>query len=173
MYSFSGGISFQVFWFCCVCDHVQTGEIQVKDTIHWEQGIKWLEKNYLLRKSEVYIKKTKINKNSFWCHWKNDGAWHTQSAMLLYKWCHRSILIASMMSHLCQSDIIEMTFCKTFDNSAVAIVTDLWHHWCWSMAESIKSLKLWWRMAHNVCHASQNFSDFINWNAFNRNLRLS
>ena len=36
---------------------------------------------------------------------------------------------------------------KTFDNSVVAMVTDLCRHWYRGMADSIMSLKNWWRMA--------------------------
>ena len=34
-------------------------------------------------------------------------------------------------------DDILQGFNKTFDNSVVAMVTDLWRHWCRSMADSI------------------------------------
>ena len=40
-----------------------------------------------------------------------------------------------------------MGLSKIFDNSVVAMVLDLWHHWCTSIADSIKALKILWSMA--------------------------
>ena len=86
---------------------------------------------------------------------KSGGVWH---APIL--WRHRSFIRATMTSQ-CQNDVIGTTFCqkglsKTFDNSVVAMVTDLLRHWCGSMADSIKSLKISLSMADNVCHAPLN-----------------
>ena len=45
---------------------------------------------------------------------KNDGAWHTLSAMLLYQRRHRYVIEATMMSYWFQSDVIGMPFCQGF-----------------------------------------------------------
>ena len=46
---------------------------------------------------------------------------------------------------------------KTFDYSVVSMVTNLWRHWCRRTADSIKSLKMWWSMADNLCLVPSNF----------------
>ena len=58
--------------------------------------------------------------------------------MLLYKWRYSYIIIATMTSHWCQSE------------SSI-------RQWCRSMAVSIKSWKIWWSMADNVCQSPLNF----------------
>ena len=38
---------------------------------------------------------------------------HAQSAMLVYKWLHRSVTVATLTSYWFQSDIIRMPFCQS------------------------------------------------------------
>ena len=113
---------------------------------------------------------------------------------MAYTVCNASIQMMSkiyhqsnLTPHWYQSDIIATTFCqgvsKTFDESVVAMVTDIWCHWCRSMADSIKSLEIWWSMTDVFSGSWQTnsvefsmtliFNDFINWNSFNRNLSFS
>ena len=97
---------------------------------------------------------------------------------MAYTFCHapiqitsNNIIIATMTSH-CQSDVTAEPhsakgLCKTFDNFVVAMVIDLRCYRCRSMADRIKSLKVWWSMSamlHQICN------DFINCIFFNRNL---
>ena len=65
--------------------------------------------------------------------------------MILYKWRHRPIGHSNYDVTLISKWIVEMTFkglSKTVDNSLVAMVADLWRHWCRTMTDTIKSLKI-------------------------------
>ena len=102
---------------------------------------------------------------------ENGGARHTLSVMLLYKWRHRSIIIA-IIRHI----NVKVTLCKrhsakglskTFDNSVVAMVTDLWRHWCRSMADSMKSFTF-----GGVYHAPPNFRRLSKLKFFQQRLKF-
>ena len=66
------------------------------------------------------------------CPWKIDGTWHTLSAMLRSRWCHISVIIATVISYWCLSDVIELSFCQDLSskvsNSIVAMVIKIWRH---------------------------------------------
>ena len=82
-------------------------------------------------------------------------------------WCHIDAKMTSSWRYSAKGHS------KTFDSSIVAMVTYLWHHWCRSMADSIKSLKILWSMVEKKsAMLHQIFSDFINWNSFNKNLKF-
>ena len=87
-----------------------------------------------------------------------------------------NIIKANITSHWYKSDVAAgphsaKGLSKTFDNFVVAMVKNLWCHWCRNMAGRIKSLKLWWSLVSAMLH--QIFNDFINCNFFNRNLSFS
>ena len=60
---------------------------------------------------------------------------------------HHSIYDVTLMSVMSSGRHSAKGLSKTFGNSKAAMVTDLWCHWCRSMADSVKSLKIWWSMA--------------------------
>ena len=85
---------------CCFC------LLQARQKKHW---IKWFQKNYLFEKIwSLCLKKKKTVSNVI--EKLVEHGIHCLPCSYTNKWCHSSIIIATMTSHWCQTDVIGTTF---------------------------------------------------------------